>query len=440
MINLRIDEERDHQDVNENTCLEFSMRNRYGSLHEVVQEECNNDHVAHLQVFHNEKSKLNYSKLIDQDISRPCYHILRLLGLWVPANASCFSKFYHYFVVLILWIGTIIANIMLCYRDNKFHWRMFLNSLTTSATLVVPFWFCWIHLRNGKYDRLILYLTNIRKVTRDKVRYYSKIYTYISIALWFLGGAFFYVHWIPLFPESKRTLLYYYFFYGVVVFLSTGWWACWLGLYGFVCHLHKLQINYYCLDLNYMFGYSNRSIDIETSTVAILLDKFHVIRSWLDQTHKMFRIIISISIISHFIDLLIFSFAYWTHDFGDDYGIWHYIGGIAFDILSIFANLCPAAMVGQASYKIVFYAGEHCDPSSYLFQLPKDKLSADSFHLPKPRFAFYRYVFLREENLGLHFLGVKITPNLTVGFAMTLITSGLTFLIYAIPFIENLKL
>ena len=368
------------------------MRNRYGSLHEVVQEECNNDHVAYLQVFHKEKSKLDYSKSIDQDILRPCYYILLLLGLWVPANASCFWKVYHYFVVRVLWIGTVIANVMLCFKGSTFHWRMFLNSLTTSATLGFPFWFCWIHLRNGKYDQLVLYITNIRKTTRDKVRRYSKTYTCVSIALWILGGVFFYFHWIPLFPELNRILLYYYIFYGAVVFLSTGWWACWLALYGFVCHLHKHQIDHYCQDLNYMFGYSKHSMDIETSTVAILLDKFHDIRLWLDQTHKIFRFIISISIISHFVDLFIFTVVYWTHDFGDDYGTWHYIGGIAFDILSMLANLFPAAMVEQALHNIVFYAGEHCDPSPYPFHVPKEKLSADLFHLPKQRFAFYRYV------------------------------------------------
>ena len=100
--------------------------------------------------------------------------------------------------------------------------------------------------------------------------------------------------------------------------------------------------------------------------------------------------------------------------------------GIIF--ICIFANLFPAAMIGQALHTIVFCAGEHCDPS------------ADLIHLPKQRFIFFRYVFLREENLGLHVLGVKISSSLTVGFAMTLITAGLTFLKYAIPFIENLKL
>ena len=177
-----------------------------------------------------------------------------------------------------------------------------------------------------------------------------------------------------------------------------------------------------------MYGYSNRSMDVETSTVAILLDKFHDIRFWLDKTHKMFRFMISIAIIYHFVDLFIFTFAYWTHDFGDDYGTWHFIGGVAFNILSILANLYPAAMIGQALHAIVFYAGEHCDPN------------ADLIHLPKQRFVFFRYVFLREENLGLHVLGVKITSSLTVGFVMTLITAGLTFLKYAIPFIENLNL
>ena len=427
MEDLFVDAEEYHQDVNEHTCIEFSVRNKYGTLHDVVQEECNDDHVAHLQVRRSEQSNFDYSHLTNQNIVRPSYYILRLLGLWIPATAGCLCKFYHYFIVLVLWLGAIAANIMLCYRDNKFHWKMFLNSLTTSVTLGCPYWFCWIYLRKGNYDGLLLYLTNAKKATHDKVKLYSKIYTFLSISLWILGGVFFYFHWIPLFRGFELTRLSYILYF-VVRFLSTGWWASWLGLYGFVCHLHKLQIDRFCRELNYMYGYSNRSVDIETSTVAILLDEFHDIRSWLDKTNKMFRFTISIAIIYHFVDLFIFTVAYWTHDFGDDYRTWHYIGGIAFDILSIFANLFPAAMIGQALHTIVFCAGEHCDPS------------ADLIHLPKQRFIFFRYVFLREENLGLHVLGVKISSSLTVGFAMTLITAGLTFLKYAIPFIENLKL
>ena len=427
MDNLCVDEEEGHQDVNENTCIEFSVRNRYGSLHDIVQEECNNDHVAHLQVRQKGEANFDYSCLNNQDVIRPSYYILRLLGLWIPATAGCLWKFYHYFVVPVLWLGTITANIMLCHKDKKFHWKMFLNSLTTSVTLGCPYWFSWIYLRKGNYDGLLLYLTNTKKTTHDKVKRYSKIYTCLSIFLWILGGVFFYFHWIPLFRGFKWTLLYYILYF-LVGFLSTGWWASWFGLYGFVCRLHKLQIDRFCRELNFMYGYSNHSTDIETSTVAILLDKFHDIRFWLDKTHKMFRFMISIAFIYHFVDLFIFTVAYWTHDFGDDYRIWHYIGGIAFNILSILANLYPAAMIGQALHAIVFYAGEHCDPR------------ADLMHVPKQRFVFFRYAFLREENLGLHVLGVKITSSLTVGFVMTLITAGLTFLKYAIPFIENLKL
>ena len=90
---------------------------------------------------------------------------------------------------------------------------MFLNSLATSVTLGCPYWFSWIYLRKGNYDGLLLYLTNTKKTTHDKVKRYSKIYTCLSIFLWILGGVFFYFHWIPLFRGFKWTLLYYILYF-----------------------------------------------------------------------------------------------------------------------------------------------------------------------------------------------------------------------------------
>ena len=153
-----------------------------------------------------------------------------------------------------------------------------------------------------------------------------------------------------------------------------------------------------------MYSYSDYSEDIETTSAANLLDKFHDIRFWLTRTNKDFNIVISVAIFYHFLDLLIFTVAYWKHEFGDDYVIWYYIGGVAFDTLRILVKLYPAAVVVQALLNVVVYAGEHCHP--------KEQLN----NLPKGRFIFYRYVGLREENLGLHVLGVKITSKLTVGF------------------------
>ena len=235
MDNLCVDEEEGHQDVNEHTCIEFSMRNKYGTLHDVVQEECNNDHVAHLEVRQKEQSNFDYSYSTNQDILRPSYYILRLLGLWTPATSGCLWKFYHYFVVLVLWLGTITANIMLCYRDSKFHWEMFLNSLTTSVTLGCPYWFCWIYLRKGNYDGLLKYLTNTNKATHDKVKLYSKIYPFLSLFLWILGGVFFYFHWIPLFRGFKWTLaliLCFVFYCWISIYRLVGElaWSLWLRI------------------------------------------------------------------------------------------------------------------------------------------------------------------------------------------------------------------
>ena len=81
MENLVFDAEEYHQDVNEHNCIEFSVRNKYGTLHDVVQEECNDDHVTHLQVRQSEQSNFDYSHLTNQNIVRPSHYILRLLGL-----------------------------------------------------------------------------------------------------------------------------------------------------------------------------------------------------------------------------------------------------------------------------------------------------------------------------------------------------------------------
>ena len=194
------------------------LRNRYGSLRNVVRKECDHDHVAHLQVRYIGQSKLNNSTLIERNISRPCYYILRLIGLWQPANACYLFQFYHC-AAWLLWLGTIIANIMLSYRGNGFRWGIFVNSLTSSLNVGCPFVFCRLYFYYGNYDQLILYITNIGRSTCDKVKLYSRIYTCISILLWILGGLFFYFHWIPLFRGFRWTLLCY-ILYGIVVFLT----------------------------------------------------------------------------------------------------------------------------------------------------------------------------------------------------------------------------
>ena len=418
-------EELDECDVTRVLHHKSFKRNNYGSLHNVAQDECSDGYTAHLHLRHKRQSKLNKSTLTDREISRPCYYILRLIGLWQPSNSSCFFEFYHY-TAWVLWLAMIIATIMLSYRRNKFHWKTFLNSVSGCIILLSPFCFLRYYFYYGQYNQLVSCMAGIRRTTGDEVKQLSRIYTCVSVLLWISGGLFLYFHWIPLFCRFKWPLVSY-ILYGVAVFLTTGWWACWLGLYGFVCHVHKLRINRYCQELNFIYGYSDLSTSIETTNVAILLDKFHDIRFTLTKTNKDLRFIISFAMIFHVLDLFIFTLAYWNYDFGDDYPIWHYVGGVAFDILSILLKLYPAATVAQALHNVVIRAGEHCYSNNKICNLPKE------------RFIFYRYVFLREENLGLHVLGVKITSKVAVSFAMTLITAGLTFLRYAIPFIEHLQ-
>ena len=426
MDNSRTSEETNECDVTKIVHHKSFKRNNYGSLRKVAQNECSDDYTAHLHLRHKRQSKLNNNTLTNQEISMPCYYILRLIGLWQPTNACGFFKFYHC-AAWVLWLAAIIATIMLSYRGNKFHWKMFLNSVSGCIILLSPFCFLRYYFCYGHYNQLALSMAGIRRTAGDKVKQLSRIYTCISVLLWILGGLFLYFHWIPLFRRFKWPLVSY-ILYGFAVILTAGWWACWNGFSGFVCHLHKFQINRYCRELDFMYGYSDLSTSIETINVAILLDKFHDIRFSLTQANKDLRFIISFAMIFHVLYLFIFTLTYWSHDFGDDYFIWHYVGRIAFNILSILLKLYPAATVGQALHDVVIHAGEHCYSNNKIC------------HLPKERFILYRYVFLREENLGLHVLGVKITSKVAVGFVMTFITAGLTFLRYAITFIEHLEI
>lgn len=75
-------EEMDECDVTKVLHHKSFKRNNYGSLHNVAQDECSDGYTAHLYLRHKRQSKLNNGTLVDREISRPCYYILRLIGLW----------------------------------------------------------------------------------------------------------------------------------------------------------------------------------------------------------------------------------------------------------------------------------------------------------------------------------------------------------------------
>ena len=354
------------------------------------------------------------------EVPRPCYYFLRILGIWQPPDSYLLWKLYNYFS-FVLWFASLTVTVALSYiGGGTFKLGMMVNSLGTIMNLGCPFLFCRYFFRYGNFDEFLTHMIQSNETSIKQIKNKSAVYTLISLLLWILGSAFFYVHWLPFF---ERT--YHYVIYGVTLFYTIGWWACWLSVYGFVCHVHKDQIDIFIRRISNSYAYSTRTTVAEEACVVDLLRKFHELRKWLSETQENFSKIISFAVAYHIMDLFLFSFAYWSNDFGD-YPIWQYIGGVVFDLSSILMKLYPAAVVSQALHDVVAVTGSHCYPD------------INTGLIPKERFAFYQFIYLREQDLGFSILGVKVTSKVTVGIFVTIATATLTFLKYIVPYLANL--
>ena len=54
----------------------------------------------------------NYNVPVSQrrDIPRPCYYILRVLGVWQPHDANYVTKFYTNYFILAIWFFCLFAS------------------------------------------------------------------------------------------------------------------------------------------------------------------------------------------------------------------------------------------------------------------------------------------------------------------------------------------
>ena len=91
-----------------------------------------------------------------------------------------------------------------------------------------------------------------------------------------------------------------------------------------------------------------------------ILQKHFQLQNSLERTHKDFNVIISLAIAYHVVDLIIFSFAYFSAAFGNDYTKWQYVGTVLFDLISVIFKLYPPALVAAASHRIVVKASKRC--------------------------------------------------------------------------------
>lgn len=277
--------------------------------------------------------------------------------------------------------------------------------------LTLPFIFIKYYFKRGSYDALLPSVLQKSFEHRSKVRNLSRWYSLFSLTAWILAALFFYLHWLPFFDK-----IWHYALYGLTVFYTTGWWAMWLSIYGFVCHMHVLQAQMFIEQMQEMFQNSTRSCEDEKRRVGALLGMYNELNRWIERTQGEFGKIISFAMAYHTIDAIVFSIAYWDKDFGGDYSLVQYIGGMSFDLASIAMKLYPAAIVSAALHYVTRRAGNECYPHyNYVY-------------MPSERFKFYEHLSLREQSVGLRILGVKITVRIAVGIFATIVTGLATFL------------
>ena len=347
------------------------------------------------------------------DAVRPCYYILQILGMWKPRNGKFefMWRVYRIFVY-ILWLGCLAAIMCLDFvhygfGKNMIHVREIMNSVCTCLVFLCPFMFTVYYFNRGQFVELVFSVQNVSHEWHRKLIRIARWYTFMSVCLWGLCTAFFMVHWFPFFSKSWHYVVYI----PAVVYIA-GWWGTWLSIYGFVCHVHSLQIDTVVEEMT-----------SRECRPAHILYKHSQLLTSLERTQKDFNVIISLALAYHALDLIIFSFAYFNSAFGKEYPIWQYGGTVIYDLISIVVKLYPPAIVAAASHRIVVQASKRC-------QL---HLTPISTHLPVEDMQLFQCISWCEKDMGLKILGIRITVEIAMKIFMTIITAAVSFVAFVIP-------
>ena len=347
------------------------------------------------------------------DIIRPCYYILQLLGMWKPRNTryGFVWEMYSAFVRL-LWLGALVGIMSLDFvhygfKVNKIHGVEILNSVPTCLNLLCPFVFTVNYFQRGRFEELVAHVQNISPVYHERVRKLARIYTAISVTLWILGSTFFIFHWIPFFRDRWNYVAYI-----TIIVYTTGWWAVWLSIYGYVCQVHTLQIDEVV-----------QCIRTRENKPGMVLFKHQQLQNMLEKTQSDFNVIISFALVYHSVDIIIFSFAYFDVAFGNRYKLWQYVGAVLFDLISIVIKLFPPALVSAYGRHIVTQASKRCGA----------QVTPQCTQLPMEELRLFQYIACCEEDMGLKILGICITVELAGTIMMTIATAAVSFVAFVVP-------
>ena len=347
------------------------------------------------------------------DVVRPCYYILQILGMWKPRDGKFeFIWSVYRSFVYVLWLGSLAAVMCLDFvhyglNKDSIHVREIMNSVCTCLVFLCPFMFTVYYFHRGQFVELVFSVQNVSDEWHRKLIRIARLYTFMSVCLWGLCAAFFMVHWFPFFSKTWHYAVYI----PVVIYLG-GWWGTWLSIYGFVCHVHSLQIDTLVEEMK----------SRECCSTNIVYKHSQILTS-LDKTQKDFCFIISSALAYHALDLIVFSFAYFNSAFGKNYPIWQYAGTVIYDLISIIVKLYPPAIVAAASHRTVAQAAKRC-------QL---QVTSTSTGLPLEDMKLFQCLAWCEKDMGLKILGIRITVERAMKIFVTIVTAAVSFVAFVIP-------
>ena len=297
------------------------------------------------------------------------------------------------------------------------------NSIMTVADFLTPFIFSVYYFRKGQFDILIQSIIQ-QEDDEKKLKFWSRIFSLVSVVLWLLCFLYFVFCWVPLDSNLCHVVLYV-----LTALYVSGIWAAWLSLYGYVCAAHCIQIWRFAEQTKLAFQHSDQSENDERSHVQSSLLKYRELENSLERTQNDLDIMISTAVAIHVLDIIIFTCTYWNRHFHEHVTsapIWLYFGTLIFDLISVFIKLYSAGKIAHVADKAAALIGKQCIPSSEL-----------DGEIPILRFQLFDYVFKCRHNLSLHILGIQISMNIALTVIVTVVTATVSFMSAIIPRLKD---
>lgn len=358
-----------------------------------------------------EESLVSTSVSVSIDVLKPCYYLQRILAIWQPSSCGSFWKVYNYFGYVYALIT--MASITYLVFPKKVQWAETANIVTTYGTFGLPlFYLKYYHLKID-YDKLICKIFHENRDMFLKLRHLSKRYSFGVFVLFAFGTVQIILCLRSFLPMNCR--FYHVIMILCVVIFGIGYWSCWLVTYCFECHIMLYEIELFQKHLIESSNeYSNEySIDDCFHHFGILKKKLHF-------SQKNLHKVLSLSVAVHFLDMLVYTLAFFDKDFNTHHTVWIYAYGMTIDAMSIFIKLVPAAWITAKLTDLVAVTSDLCIPDVHR------KVNSELLQ-------FHQYLHITTQEMGYRISTVRVSAQLTT----SLIISYVSLLIAAVKSLEN---